>query len=306
MSDPVSPIDVTFVGRDSNRLAASAAGPIDGSPVILLHGGGQTRHSWATTLSSLAGQGWRAYSVDLRGHGDSDWAKDGDYSLEAFAGDVSALASALDRAPALVGASLGGLAALLGVGSKPGGGLASALVLVDVAPRMEEAGRQRVGRFMLEHVSDGFATLEEVADAVSAYNPHRPRPDDLSGLRKNLRYRNGRWFWHWDPQFMIGLRGGPDETRTSLTQPGVLELAARAVDCPVLVVRGRQSDLLSEDGARELLGMVGEGEMVDVAGAGHMVAGDRNDVFNDAVVGFLARKRSDTIGSDAREGGATR
>ncbi len=281
---------VTFEGRDGNRLAASAAGPTDGRPVVLLHGGGQTRHSWATTLSSLSARGWRVYSVDLRGHGDSDWAKDGDYSLDAFAADVRAVALALDEPPALVGASLGGLSSLLATGSQPGGGLASALVLVDVAPRIEEAGRQRVGRFMLEHVSDGFASLEEVADAIAAYNPHRPRPKDLSGLRKNLRYRDGRWFWHWDPQFMLGLRGGPDETRSSLAPPGVLEAAARAVDCPVLIVRGRQSDLLSEEGARELLEMVREGEMVDVAGAGHMVAGDRNDAFNDSVVEFLARR----------------
>lgn len=301
VSNPLSTDDVTFTGRDGNRLAASAAGPTGGSPVVLLHGGGQTRHSWGTTLWSLGTQGWRAYSVDLRGHGDSDWAEDGDYSLDAFAGDVRAVASALGRPPALVGASLGGLSALLAVGSQPGGeaasgeavggGLASALVLVDVAPRMEEAGRQRVGRFMMEHVADGFATLEEVADAVAAYNPHRPRPDDLSGLKKNLRYRDGRWFWHWDPQFMMGLRGGPDETRASLAGAGVLDAAARAIDCPVLVVRGRQSDLLSEEGARELLELVGDGEMVDVAGAGHMVAGDRNDIFNDAVVGFLARRR---------------
>lgn len=288
---PSSAVDVFFSGRDANRLAASSAGPTGGAPVLLLHGGGQTRHSWRTTLTCLAGQGWNAFSVDLRGHGDSDWAGDGDYSLEAFAGDVTAVASGFDEPPALVGASLGGLSALLAVGSHRRGSLASALVLVDVAPRIEEEGRQRVGRFMLEHVSDGFASLEEVADAVAAYNPHRPRPSDLSGLEKNLRRRGDRWYWHWDPRFMTGLRGGPDETRASLAPAGVLEQAARSVECPVLVVRGRQSDLLSEEGARELLGMLKQGEMVDVAGAGHMVAGDRNDAFNDAVVDFLTRVR---------------
>ncbi len=292
VTNPTSAVDVFFSGRDSNRLAASSAGTTGGPPVVLLHGGGQTRHSWRTTLGCLAEQGWSAFSVDLRGHGDSDWAQDGDYSLEAFAGDVTAIASSFDEPPALVGASLGGLSALLAAGSYRHGSLASALVLVDVAPRIEEQGRQRVGRFMLEHVSDGFASLEDVADAVAAYNPHRPRPADLSGLEKNLRYRDGRWYWHWDPRFMTGLRGGPDETRASLAAPGVLEQAARSVECPVLVVRGRQSDLLSEEGARELLGMVKQGEMVDVAGAGHMVAGDRNDAFNDAVVDFLARVRA--------------
>ena len=279
-----------FGGRDGNRLAADAAGPADGPPVVLLHGGGQTRHSWGTTLTALADAGWRAYSLDLRGHGESEWAPDGDYTLDAFAGDVAAVAEALDRPPALVGASLGGLAALAAAAGATER-LATSLVLVDVAPRIEAAGRDRIATFMTEHMDHGFASLEEVADAIARYNPHRPRPRDLSGLQKNLRRRDGRWYWHWDPQFVRGGLGAPDETRTSMIDTRQLEAAARRVDVPVLVVRGRMSDLLSEEGARELLELVPHGEMVSVAGAGHMVAGDRNDLFNDAVVGFLDRHR---------------
>ena len=279
-----------FTGRDGNRLAANVAGPADGRPVVLLHGGGQTRHSWGTTLETLADHGWRAYSVDLRGHGDSEWASDADYTLDAFSGDVAVLAKTLKessgQAPALVGASLGGLASLAAVGYRPEAGLASALVLVDVAPRIEESGRDRIGQFMLERVDTGFGSLDEVADAIQAYNPHRPRPRDLNGLKKNLRERDGRWYWHWDPAFIVGI---PDETRTSLFDPSELETAARTVSIPVLVVRGLVSDLLSEEGARQLLAIVPHGEMVSVAGAGHMVAGDRNDLFNDAIVEFLSR-----------------
>ena len=311
-----------LTGRDGNRLAADVAGPADGPPVILLHGGGQTRHSWGTTATVLADGGWRAYSVDLRGHGDSDWATDGDYTMEAFAGDVTAIASSLTRPPALVGASLGGLASLAAAGwwaagaatgnpvgtaagtpagtdlpsaptaAGPHRSLATALVLVDVAPRTEQAGRDRIGAFMMENMEDGFGSLDEVADAIARYNPHRPRPKDLSGLKKNLRERDGRWFWHWDPSFIRGSFGSPDETRTSIIDPTALEAAARHVTIPVLVVRGRVSDLLSEEGAQELLELVPHGEMVSVAGAGHMVAGDRNDLFNDSVVGFLERARS--------------
>jgi pimeloyl-ACP methyl ester carboxylesterase len=276
-------------GRDGNRLAADAAGPEDGPPVLLLHGGGQTRHSWGTTLDVLAAGGWRAYSVDLRGHGESDWAADGDYTLDAFAGDIRAAVASLGRPAALVGASLGGLSALAAVGADPASGTATALVLVDVAPRIEEAGRDRIARFMMEHMESGFASLEDVADAIAGYNPHRPRPKDLSGLRKNLRQRDGRWYWHWDPAFVQGGLGSPDETRTALIDRSELEAAARRVTIPVLVVRGLVSDLLSEEGARELIELVPHGELVSVAGAGHMVAGDRNDLFNDAVVGFLSR-----------------
>ena len=135
---------------------------------------------------------------------------------------------------------------------------------------------------------DGFASLEEVADAVAAYNPHRPRPTDLSGLRKNVRLRDdGRWYWHWDPAFLLG--GRRDEPR-SVRNEDRLEDAARAITVPTLLVRGRQSDVLSEAGAWHLVELVPHSRYVDVGGAGHMVAGDRNDAFNDAVVEFLRQE----------------
>jgi len=283
---------IEFVGRDGNRLASDAAGDPADPPVILLHGGGQTRHSWGTTLGALADKGWRAYAVDLRGHGDSEWAADGDYTLDAFAGDVLAIRRTLDTAPALVGASLGGVASLAAIGEHPDENVARALVLVDVAPRMEEQGRMRIGAFMMENMESGFGSLDEVADAIQRYNPHRPRPSDLAGLEKNLRrHSDARWYWHWDPAFIGGRLGGADETRASLVDPARLREAARALTVPTLLVRGRQSDLLSEAGARELLELVPHAQMVDVAGAGHMVAGDRNDLFNDAVVTFLETVR---------------
>lgn len=270
------------------ELAADAYGPDDGPPVLLFPGGGQTRHSWDGTARLLGNKGWRATTVDLRGHGDSAWAPDGDYSLDAFAADVRDVARATGRRPpALVGASLGGISSLIAIAEddqatdRP---VASALVLVDVAPRLEPEGVARIGAFMLSHL-DGFASLEDVADAVAAYNPHRPRPSDLSGLRKNVRQReDGRWYWHWDPRFMTP--GRIDEPR-SIRNEDRLERAAQTLTLPVLLVRGRQSDVLSEAGARNLQALVPHARFVDVAGAGHMVAGDRNDVFNDAVVAFL-------------------
>jgi len=277
------------------RLAADAYGPPDAPPALLLHGGGQTRHAWGTTASVLADHGWRAYTVDLRGHGDSEWPADGDYSLDAFAADIRAMVATLSRTPVLVGASLGGISSLVAIADSPDP-VACALVLVDVAPRMEPAGIQRITDFMTGH-PDGFGSLDEVADAVAAYNPHRPRPRNLEGLRKNVRQgANGRWVWHWDPRFIgngpgaSSGRGSPDETR-SMTDQDRLEEAARSVTVPTLLVRGRVSDLLSEDGARQLLQLIPHARLTDVAGAGHMVAGDRNDLFNEAVVGFLDEVR---------------
>jgi pimeloyl-ACP methyl ester carboxylesterase len=147
---------------------------------------------------------------------------------------------------------------------------------------------------MMERMESGFASVEEAAAAVAAYNPHRPPPSDLSGLKRNLRQRpDGRWVWHWDPRFLSGQEGSVDETRVSLLPPERLEAAARALRLPTLLVRGRMSDVLSEEGAREFLEFVPHAEYVDVAGAGHMVAGDRNDIFNDAILRFLDPARPD-------------
>jgi pimeloyl-ACP methyl ester carboxylesterase len=279
---------VEFKGREGIRLAADATGADDAPPVVFFHGGGQTRHAWGTTLDVLADEGWRAYSVDLRGHGDSEWAPDGDYTLDAFAGDVQGVATSLaaEQPPVLVGASLGGIASLAAIGESPTP-LARALVLVDVAPRIDRGGADRIGAFMMQNI-EGFESLEAVADAVAAYNTHRPRPTNLDGLKKNVRRRDdGRWYWHWDPAFMTGRFGSTDETRTSVIQPERLEAAAKTLTMPVLLVRGRMSDLLTDDGSRQFLDLVPHARFVEVGGAGHMVAGDRNDLFNDAIVEFL-------------------
>ena len=283
----------TFVeGSGGLRIACDIGGPEHGPGVVLVHGGGQTRHSWDRTWARLVEDGWRAASVDLRGHGESDWSAEGDYSLDAFAEDLLSVAAGFDRPPVLVGASLGGLASMVAIadGLGPQTARAGAVVLVDVAHRLEEAGQGRIGDFM-QAAPDGFASLDDVADAVAAYNPHRPRPSDLSGLAKNLRRRDdGRWVWHWDPAFISrGSRGRGGGS--ALTDPDRLTRTAQKLEIPTLLVRGRSSDLLSEEGAQEFLALVPHAEYADVVGAGHMVAGDRNEVFNAAILAFLARHR---------------
>lgn len=281
--------DVRVPGDGGLSLAATAYGDPSDPAVVLLHGGGQTRHAWGTAGDVLAARGRSALSVDLRGHGHSDWAPDGDYGMTAFALDTQAVAASLPSRPVLVGASLGGLASLAAIGDPSVGdpGLASALVLVDVTPTVEMDGAMRIRDFMASGM-DGFETLEDAADAIGSFIPNRPRPKDLSGLRKNLRQReDGRWYWHWDPAFVHG-RGGIDG-QAGLVDHDRLAAAAARVSVPTLLVRGRMSDIVSEDGVRELRRLVPHAEVVDVAGAGHMVAGDRNDAFNDAVVDFIDR-----------------
>ena len=286
---------IEFRGRDGNRIVGDAAGNPADPPVLLSHGGGQTRHSWHTTTRHLGERGWYAVSIDLRGHGDSDWATDGDYSMDAFSADVVAVARALGG-PVMIGASLGGSSSLAALGRTEDDPCGRALVLVDIAPQVEATGVERIRTFMDTSIDTGFASLEEVADAVRAYNPHRPRPTDLSGLRKNVRQRaDGRWYWHWDPAFMK-LFPTADEARTRTDRSNYLSDMAARLTVPVLLVRGRQSDLLSEEGARGFLELVPHARYTDVGGAGHMVAGDRNDAFNDAVVSFLDDVRAGLAG----------
>jgi pimeloyl-ACP methyl ester carboxylesterase len=273
---------VAVTSDDGLRLVGDAYGDPEAPPVVLLHGGGQTRHAWGGTAAALAARGWYAVSMDLRGHGDSGWAADGDYRMDAFVRDLRAVAVWLGRPPVLVGASLGGFTALVAAGETTAA-FAAAVVLVDIVPRTEPKGVARIIAFMTGH-PNGFASLEEAAEAVAGYLHHRPKPKDLSGLRKNLRLgADGRYRWHWDPRMLSGgLR------LHASTDPERMERAARSLRVPTLLVRGRMSDIVSEQGARHFLELAPHARYVDVSDAGHMVAGDRNDRFTDAVVEFLA------------------
>lgn len=218
-------------------------------------------------------------SADLRGHGESGWSPGADYSMAAHAADIGVIADGLVAPPFLVGASLGGMASL---GYAARGGPLAGLVMVDIAPTMNPVGTSKILAFM-HSAPDGFASVEEAADAVAAYLPHRPRPRDTSGLMRNLRLRDGRYYWHWDPRMFQG-EGGPRDS-------GGLREAAGRLKVPTLLVRGRLSDVLSQEGVDDFLRLVPHAEFADIAGADHMVAGDRNDAFNEAVFAFLERHR---------------
>ena len=282
----------TFVTRVPGGLSivADRRGDPTARTVVFLHGGGQTRRSWARAAATVAERGWQAVTVDLRGHGESDWSEDGDYRVVAFASDIAAVLRQLPPEPVLVGASLGGFTSMLLAGDLSPG-IASAVVLVDIVPEMNISGANRVHTFMTEKMESGFASLDEVADMIAEYNPHRPRPSDLAGLTANLRRRGDRWYWHWDPQFISDTAALPP---IEVTQPKRMYTAVQTIlhsDIPMLLVRGQFSDLVSEDRAQAFLARFPQIEFIDVHGAGHMVAGDRNDIFADAVLGFLARHR---------------
>lgn len=278
---------VFYTTHDGLQLAASDAGPQDGQPVLLFHGGGQTRHAWQRTVKALGRAGYRAIAFDHRGHGDSGWSES--YEIEQFRDDVLHICQQLEEKPFIVGASLGGIAGML-ANALADEEISRALVLVDVAPRSNPAGLARILNFMSAS-PNGFASLEEAAAAVAAYQPHRRQRSDPAGLQKNLRQRdNGRWYWHWDPKALEYFQNDAGKRMSA----DILYDAAEKLSQPVLLVRGSLSDVIDIDIKEEFQRRMPHAEVVDVSGAGHMVAGDRNDIFSQTILDFL-------LGLDSRQ-----
>jgi non-heme chloroperoxidase len=277
-----TPIPMYFwEGASKNLIAGDRWGNDNNTTVILLHGGGQTRHAWKGTGELLAKAGYHAIAIDARGHGDSDWAADGAYSQDLMVADLVCVLRALSCLnPVLVGASMGGISSLMAIGEDHV--LAKGLVMVDIAPQTEPSGVKRIGEFMA-HKPEGFETLQGAADWISAYQPHRKSTSNLSGLAKNLRLNpRGKYSWHWDPRFMT-MRSEIKNREARLNE------CARALKVPTLLVRGALSDILSEKGAAHFLSLCPESEYVNITDAAHMVAGDRNDIFGKSILDFLER-----------------
>jgi pimeloyl-ACP methyl ester carboxylesterase len=275
-----------FKGAGGLELSATVYG--EGPRVcLLLHGGGQTRHAWKRA-GQVLGHGWRVVALDQRGHGQSDWSPDGAYAFWDYAADAKAVAGQIAAEtglrPVIIGASLGGIAGLLAM-DNPNDPPFSALCMVDIVPQMSPAGVDAIQGFMRANAAQGFASVEEAADAVAAYLPHRKRPASLDGLRRNLRHdTDGRWRWHWDPRFLDGPRSV--NTDWEMIRDRMLRQAAD-LTTPGLLVRGAFSELVTDEAAAEFLAIAKGMRSVSVAKARHMVAGDNNDDFLDAIAGFL-------------------
>jgi pimeloyl-ACP methyl ester carboxylesterase len=268
---------ITLIADEWNRDAQTGGHPT----ILMLHGGGQNRYSWKNTGQILADEGYHVIALDSRGHGDSDRAPDADYAVETLKADVLQVLDEIGRPTVLVGASMGGLTGILAA-EEAGPDKVTGLVLVDVVPRYEKNGSARIRDFMLGNI-DGFGSLEEAADAVAAYLPYRSKPRSPEGLKKNLRLRDGRWYWHWDPAFMTAPGDDPG-LRTEM-----FEQAAADLKIPVLLIRGKLSDVVSPEGVRHFLDTVPRAEFAELSNAGHTAAGDDNDAFSDVVVDFVRR-----------------
>ncbi|BBX56379.1 Haloacetate dehalogenase H-1 [Mycobacterium shottsii] len=269
---------ITLVADEWNRDTAASGRPT----ILMFHGGGQNRFSWKNTGQILADTGLHVIALDTRGHGDSDRAPDADYAIETLTSDILHVLDAVGHPVVLIGASMGGLTGIL-VADRAGPDRVTGLVLVDVVPKYEKDGSARIRDFMFTNLH-GFATLEEAADAVATYLPHRTKPRSPEGLKKNLRLRDGRWYWHWDPAMMTA-PGDDPELRTEN-----FERAAMNLTIPILLIRGKLSDVVSSEGVQDFLDKVPHAEFVELSNAGHTAAGDDNDAFTEVVVDFVKRR----------------
>lgn len=284
MTQPDTPLPSErreFPGFDGGAWVADIAGPAGAPTVLLLHGGGQTRHAWGGTAQAMARAGWRSIALDLPGHGESAWSVAGDYRIETLSRSMARLWHEIGTPLAVVGASLGGLISMAAVarGDAP---TINALALVDIAPRIEAQGVDRIVNFMRAH-PEGFATLEDAALHIASYRG-RPVAAHPRGLQKNLRLNAaGRWTWHWDQRLMN------DDNHNHRDDPAFFERTLAQYAGPLMLVRGARSDVISEAGAEVFRQTFPQAHFVNLPGAGHMVAGDANDAFTASLIGFLGR-----------------
>ena len=268
---------------DGVELAVEQFGDATAPALVFAHGFGQTRQAWIDTATRLAGEGWHCITADARGHGESGWRDDGAYQFAQFIDDLVRVARIPAEKPILVGASMGGL---LGIRAQADRAPFRALVLVDITPRWEAAGVERILTFMRAH-PQGFAS----ADAIAHYLPHRAEKKSPDRLRALLvPTADGRLRWHWDPRLIERIGASGENEQAALLD------AARTIDVPCLLISGERSDVVSAATIEEFRHCVPHAQHVRVARATHMVAGDANDAFALAVRQFITplRTRSGT------------
>lgn len=277
-------------------LAVEMRNPAGRPALLFAHGFGQTRGAWNGAAAALAEAGCRCVTFDTRGHGESDRVPDGNYHMDQFADDMLQLAAAQPQPPVLVGASMGGLLGIVLAGEICPSPF-RALVLVDITPRWETAGVERILAFMQAH-PDGFANYADAAEQIAAYLPQRRERKSEQQLRPLLREgADGRLRWHWDPALLAG-----DLVQESERYQPRLQAAATKIDVPVLLLSGARSDVVSRATVDEFLQLVPHARHVELPHATHMVAGDANDAFTREVVRFV--QSLDPLPANRRAAGA--
>ncbi len=248
-------------------------------PVVLLHGITGHARTWDDEARLLA-TGRRVLVLDQRGHGDSDPAPDADYSDGALLGDLVAFADALGlRHLSLLALSLGGRVAINFAGHHPE--RVERLVVVDIGPEIAPAGRARVGTLMAA-APERFESVEETIAYMRANSPLYAEAMLRHRAQHAVRpLADGGFTWKYDRALRDAIRQG------RLRVPADLWPQWRAITCPTLLVRGAESDVLSEETAKRMVDELPAARLVVVPGAGHTVPGDQPAAFQSLLREFL-------------------
>ena len=262
------------------KLAYQEWGPDDGPVILALHGFGVSGHMF-DEFGQRAADRYRLINLDQRGHGDSEWASDGDYTREAFVADVEAVREGLGfESVILMGHSMGGLNAVEYTFQHPE--RVSALILVDVGPEAAKEGVDNIMRFTRGPDELDF---DEFVQNAMRFNTRRTEENIRERMRHRLRpLENGKWTWKFDKRFREGegaVRSGSQLSSDELWR------RFRELAPPVLLLRGQQSDILSQEVAERTVGEIPAARLVVVPEAGHSVPGDNPDGFTEAVTAFL-------------------
>jgi len=281
--------DVPLAGRsgftliDGRQVHYLEWGPSGAPAVLCLHGGGQTAYMYEE-LGQALHRRYHVLAPDLPDHGDSDPADE--FGRHAIAATLPALTAHFGITKAvLVGASLGGIVAITHTATHADS--VAAIVLIDIGHKLEPAGVMKIMEFMGAHES--FASLEDAASEIAKYLPYRKsfRPESL---RRNLRQRaDGRWVWKhgYNRRLRAAAAAGVETPRPWETAVAGLDVDAAALRCPVLVLRGATSDVLSQQGAEEVAALIPNAHLATVAKAGHLAAGDNPESTASLVSAFL-------------------
>jgi len=249
------------------------------APALLcLHGITQTAHSWDEVAAQLA-DNCRVICLDQRGHGDSDWAPDGDYTRQTQAADLDVVTAALGLAPFLLaGMSMGGINAITFTARHPE--RVRALVVVDVSPEIQVRGVENIRQFI--QASDELDSFEAFVERAHQFNPRRSLENIRSRLTYNLKQLpNGNWTWKYDKALRSTDRGFQASALLNLWDD------VRAIKCPTLIIKGGERDILSTESDSRMQAAIPGSRLTVVPGAGHSVMGDNPASFVAAVKEFL-------------------
>jgi pimeloyl-ACP methyl ester carboxylesterase len=267
-------------GGDGLELTGEAFGDPAAPPVLFFHGGGQSRSAWRGSARIVGDAGYYGITFDMRGHGDSDWAADGDYLLDAYGRDVEHLLQQFNRPVTLVGASRGGQAMLVGGSRHPD--QVRLIMLADVAPMIRNDGIDGIRGFYAEGEA-GFETLDQAAGSLARHLNQTPLADSSRLARSMRQDAAGRWHWRWDPAT------GHAQFLHPPSEGEALLAAAGRITSPIVLVRAEFSHLLTDQGVGKFRELAPQLQVVTAMGVGHMFTADRNDGFAADLLEWLAR-----------------